>query len=511
MTPRALLSVSDKRGLIELGQALVHDHGFGLVASGGTARALKNAGLPVMAVSDLTGFPEILGGRVKTLHPAIHGSILARPTEAHQAELHAHGLAPISLVVCNLYPFEDTLAAGSASDEAGLVEKIDIGGVTLLRAAAKNFEAVTVLCDPDDYTAYLERLKADALNREARRHYAAQAFAHTARYDAAIANWLVQRDEDTALPSQLPIAATRLESLRYGENPHQGGAFYAWPGTRLPFAQVQGLKALSYNNIMDLDAAWAAVSDFDDAPAVVIVKHTNPCGLAQADALPEAFELALASDPVSAFGSIIAVNRTLDVDTLERVGRLFVEVFIAPDYTEEALAWLARRKKNCRVIQAGAYPEPRVWLRSVAGGLLAQTPDVSPITEDAEGWRVVTERQPTPPERASLAFAARVARHVKSNAIVFVQGRATVGVGAGQMNRLESVQLAAQAAGEQAQGAALASDAFFPFPDGVEAAAEAGVTAVIQPGGSIRDEQVIEAANRLGLTMVLTGHRHFRH
>ena len=537
MTRRAILSVYDKTGLVEFARGLA-DLGFELVASGGTARALSAAGLPVTQVDQITGFPEILGGRVKTLHPAVHGGILARRTPAHLAELAEHGITPVDLVVCNLYPFAATVAQPGVT-EPEAVEEIDIGGVTLLRAAAKNFESVAVVCDPADYGAVLDALRSrrdvacnvsTTTSRDLNRRLALKAFRHTAAYDAAIATWLAPtppsplpareggvgaplssqergwgRGED--LPETIVLAAERVQTLRYGENPHQQAALYRWVGAAPAFEQLQG-KELSYNNIVDLEAAWAMPQEFAD-PTVAIIKHTNPSGLASAASLAEAYRLAFDCDPVSAFGSIIAVNREADLALVEEIGSLFVEVLAAPAYTSDALAWLSSHKKNCRVMVARAGAAPGLVLRSVAGGLLAQTPDGRGVDEST--WQVVTQRQPTEAERRSLAFAWLAAKHVKSNAIVFVRGAATVGVGAGQMNRVDSVYLAARRAGDRAQGAVLGSDAFFPFPDGIEAAAAAGVTAIIQPGGSLRDEEAIAAADRLGLAMIFTGERHFRH
>lgn len=547
MTRRAILSVYDKTGLVEFARGLT-DLGFELVASGGTARALRAAGLPVVAVEQVTGFPEILDGRVKTLHPAIHGGILARRMPEHLAELASHGIAAVDLVACNLYPFAATVARPGVT-EAEAVDEIDIGGVTLLRAAAKNFAAVTVVCDPADYGRVLDALReaevkakakaeveagAEAnphtfnldlnlnLDPDFRLRLALKAFRHTAAYDAAIATWLANRAEPAEpLPAALNLAAERIQLLRYGENPHQQAAFYRWVGAEPMFEQLQG-KELSYNNLVDLEAAWAMPQEFSD-PAVAIIKHTNPSGLATAATLVEAYRLAFACDPVSAFGSIIATNRAVDLPFVQEIGSLFVEVLAAPGYTEDALAWLAVHKKNCRVMRARssdfsrsgaretaeAVTTNRLMLRSVAGGLLAQTPDDRGVDETT--WRVVTRRQPTEAERRSLAFAWLAVKHVKSNAVVFVQGAATVGVGAGQMNRVDSVYLAARRAGDRARGAVMGSDAFFPFADGIEAAAAAGVTACIQPGGSLRDDEVIAAADRAGMAMIFTGERHFRH
>jgi len=512
---RALISVSDKTGLVALGQGLA-GLGVALIASGGTARALREAGLDVMEVGDMTGFPEILGGRVKTLHPAVHGGILARRTPEHLADLEQHGLAPIDLVVCNLYPFRHTVA-DPATTLADAVEQIDIGGVTLLRAAAKNFESVLAVCDPADYPAVLDELRAGGTGDATRRRLALKAFQHTAGYDAAIAGYLAGVVEpENPFPDTLNLSYSRVESLRYGENPHQAAALYRPAGQDAPFEQLGG-KEMSYNNWLDMDGAWGLAGEFD-APTVCIIKHTNPCGVASADTLVDAWAPALASDPVSAFGSIVAVNRTADLALAEAMADLFVEVVIAPDYDEDALEKF-RRKKNLRILRpAGlgtasgkrqAAGSERLALRTIQGGLLAQTADGQ--IEPAAAWRVVTMRQPTAAELADLDFAWRVAKHTKSNAIVFARDRATVGVGAGQMSRVDSVHLAGRRAGDRARGAVLASDAFFPFPDGIEAAAEYGITAVVQPGGSVRDDEVIAACNRLGLAMAFTGARHFRH
>ena len=519
---RALLSCWNKRGLVRLARALA-EADWELLASGGTAAALQKAGLEVVAVESVTGFPQILSGRVKTLHPAIHGGILARDNDEDRGELARHKLAPISLVVCNLYPFVEARRQGR-SDEAELVELIDIGGVALLRAAAKNFDRVTTLSDPDDYPWAIETLEQGQLfGRANRRALAQKAFAQTAALDDAIASWMregtdpsvpgpVQTEDDSAapgLPRQLLLSATRGEALRYGENPHQQGARYLWVGSTEPFEMVGGSKGLSYNNFADLDAAWAAASGFEE-PAAAVIKHANPCGLATADSVEEALRLARESDPVSAFGSIIAFNRPVDRALVESLGDLFVEVLVAPAFDDEALAWLSERKKSCRAVRVDpGAARPDLQIRSIASGLLVQTHDEAP--DDPAGWEVVTARAPTDAERRALRFAWRAVRYVKSNAIVFARGQATVGVGAGQTNRLEAVNLAARQAGERAKGAVCASDAFFPFADGLERAAEAGVTAVIQPGGSRRDEEVIEAANRLTMAMIMTGRRHFRH
>jgi len=502
---RALFSVSDKRGLVELAQGL-HAAGVELIASGGTAAALRQAGLPALDVSDLTGFPEILGGRVKTLHPAVHGGILARGTAEHLAELAEHGLAPIDLVICNLYPFSQTVARPGVT-LAEAIEQIDIGGVTLLRAAAKNQERVLVLCDPADYAAALAAVQAGAVDDTLRRSLALKAFQHTASYDAAIASYLAGVAEpDNPFPATLTTAYTRADTLRYGENPHQAAALYLPAGQPLPFEQLGG-KEMSYNNWLDMDAAWGLAQEFA-APTVCIIKHTNPCGVASAGSLVEAYPRALASDPVSAFGGIIAVNRSADLALAEAMADLFVEVVIAPDYEADALERF-QRKKNLRILRPAALVASGLALRTIEGGLLAQSPDAQ--IEPAAAWQAVTQRQPTAAELADLDFAWRVAKHTKSNAIVFVKDQATVGVGAGQMSRVDSVYLAARRAGQRAVGSVMASDAFFPFADGVEVAAEFGITAVVQPGGSLRDAEVIAACDKFGLAMCFTGARHFRH
>lgn len=508
MTARhlALLSVSDKRGIVEFARGL-HDLGYTLVASGGTARTLRAAGLPVTAVSDITGFPEILDGRVKTLHPAIHAGILARRTPKDSAELAELGITPIDVVVVNLYPFEETVSRPDATlNEA--IENIDIGGVALLRAAAKNFRHVVVVSSPDDYPWVLERLRSGGPDEAERRRLAVTAFRHTAAYDAAISTYLADMSPTVScLEERVPLFLRRVSPLRYGENPHQQAGLYLPLGAELPFEQLHG-KEMSYNNWLDLDGAWRAAQDFPE-PTVAIIKHTTPCGLASASTLAEAFEQALASDPVSAFGSVIAVNRPLDAATAQAMRGLFIEVLAAPDFEEEALATLRAKSRHIRLLRALRPDVEGMQWRNTVAGWLVQTPDRE--QDDPDTWRVVTERAPTDAEWEGLRFAWRAVKHVKSNAIVFAQGKATVGIGAGQMSRVDAVRIAAMKAKERSRGAVMASDAFFPFPDGVEVAAEAGVTAVIQPGGSKRDEGVIEAANRLGLAMVFTGRRHFRH
>ncbi|MGA9351200.1 MAG: bifunctional phosphoribosylaminoimidazolecarboxamide formyltransferase/IMP cyclohydrolase [Anaerolineae bacterium] len=516
---RALLSVSNKEGLVEFAQGLA-ELGVELIATGGTARTLREAGLTVRSIEDVTGFPEILGGRVKTLHPAVHGGILARRDQAHLAELKAQGIDLIDLVAVNLYPFAETVAKpGTTLAEA--IEQIDIGGVALLRAAAKNFAHVIVVSDPADYATVLAELREQGdLSIATRQHLALKAFRHTASYDAAISRYLTTHFEDETFPATLHLNLTKLVDLRYGENPHQQAALYSLGVTGSPLGGnlLQG-KALSYNNILDLDAAWRIASDFA-TPTLAIIKHGNPCGVASDPNLADAFRAALASDPISAFGSIIATNRPFNGEVALALGDLFVEAIAAPAFTSEAQEVLAERP-NCRLLEMSGARElgsegaeeqgcRGAWeMRSVWGGVLIQEEDT--IVEDGSAWKVVTERKPTAEELEALHFAWKVVKHVKSNAIVLAQSTATVGVGAGQMSRLDAVRLAVAKARERARGAVLASDAFFPFPDGVEEAAKAGVMAIVQPGGSRGDASVIEAANAHGLAMLFTAVRHFRH
>jgi phosphoribosylaminoimidazolecarboxamide formyltransferase/IMP cyclohydrolase len=521
---RAIISVANREGLAELGRALAAQQ-VAIFATTGTAAALRSAGVEVQPVSALIDFPEMLGGRVKTLHPRIYGGLLARRSDpAHMSELAAHGIAPIDLVVVNLYPFVETVSReGVTLEEAQ--EQIDIGGVTLIRAAAKNFQDVVVLVRPQDYAPLLEEWRAQgAVSLETRRRLAALAFQYTATYDTAIAEYLRSFDSDY-FPEELTLPLKRIQTLRYGENPHQRAAFYRWGGVggegtapSVANAEVLHGKELSFNNLLDLDAALAAAGSFA-APTVAIIKHTNPCGLACGDTLVEAYRKAHAGDPVSAYGGIIGCNRPVDGAVAQEIHQLFYEAVIAPAFTPEALAIL-RQKKNIRLLATHAPIDPatlnvrlfksgRFEVRSVSGGLLLQTPDF--IGEQELEYRVVTERKPTLEEMTDLVFAWKVVRHVKSNAIVLAHKLAVVGVGAGQMNRVTSVQLAVEKAGERARGAVLASDAFFPFADGVEAAAKAGVTAIIQPGGSIRDEESIRMANQHAIAMIFTGRRHFRH
>ncbi len=508
----ALLSVSNKHGLVEFATTLTK-LGWKLMASGGTAKALREAKLAVTEVADVTGAPELLGGRVKTLHPTIYAGILARPTEEDRAELQANHIKEIDMVVCNLYPFRETVAKADVSlNEA--IEHIDIGGVTLLRAAAKNFARLTVICDPNDYDGVATALQADGFVSTAKRiALARKTFTHTAQYDAAITNYLSSQEGE--LPSLMTLSLVKTQEMRYGENPHQAAALYSSSEAMGPLGGtlLQG-KPLSYNNMLDLDAAWQAVNSFD-GPSVVIVKHLSPCGIASAPSLAEAFPPALASDPVSAYGGVIAVNREFDEATAQALGDLFVEAIAAPAFSVQARDILAHRK-NCRLVAIPVKKELSLFGhlvglegRTVAGGVLVQQRDCGDPADTT--WRVVSQRQPSEAELATLRFAWRACQHVKSNAIVFATNTATIGIGGGLPSRVDSVKLAAVKAGEKATGAVMASDAFFPFPDGVEAAAAAGIVAVVQPGGSIRDAEVIATADRLNMVMVFTGVRHFRH
>ena len=506
MTPRrALLSVYDKSGLVDFARGLLAQR-FELIASGGTARALAAAGLPVTEVADVTGSPEILDGRVKTLHPAIHAGILSRRTPADRTALASQGYRPIDLVVVNLYPFEETVAGGEAT-ESELIEQMDVGGVTLLRASAKNHACVTVVPAPAHYAEVLAALAAGDDLRPLNRRLALEAFRRTAQYDQAIARWLGGDAGEVGAAERLDLAFEKVEDLRYGENPHQRAALYRPLAAPAAFVQLGG-KALSYNNLVDLDAARAIAADFA-RPTAVIVKHTNPCGLASAESPEEAFALALAGDPTSAYGGVVALNREVDEAVVEAFGKLFIEVLVAPGFTDGAVAALQAGRAGCRLVMASMGLDAGPELRRIAGGLLLQEVDRAPV--DPATWTLVTERAPSADELQALVHAWRAVKHVKSNAIVLAQGEQVVGVGAGQMSRVDAVELAVRRAGPRALGSALASDAFFPFPDGLEAAAAAGVTAIVQPGGSIRDAQVIAAAERLGLAMVVTGIRHFKH
>lgn len=521
---RALLSVSDKTGLIDLATAL-NARGVELLSTGGTAKAIREAGLPVRDVSEVTSFPEMMDGRVKTLHPMVHGGLLAlRDNAEHQASMAEHGILPIDLLVVNLYPFEATVASGAGYDDC--IENIDIGGPAMVRAASKNHEFVTVIVDVEDYGALLAQLDENdgATGYAFRQSLAQVAYARTAAYDAAVSTWMAQAIGNPA-PRRKAIAGTLAQTLRYGENPHQSASFYKDGSTRPGVAtakQWQG-KELSYNNINDTDAAFELVAEFDpaDGPACAIIKHANPCGVSRGKTMAEAYQNAFDCDRTSAFGGIIALNQTLDAATAEQIVEIFTEVVIAPDVTAEAKAIFAA-KKNLRLLTTGGLPDvtaaAQTW-RQVSGGYLVQDRDNGRITLD--DLKVVTRRVPSETELADMLFAWKVAKHVKSNAIVYVKDGATVGVGAGQMSRVDSTRIAARKAQDMAevlkleapltQGSVVASDAFFPFSDGLLTAAEAGATAVIQPGGSMRDDEVIEAANKAGLAMVFTGMRHFRH
>ncbi|EXL05957.1 bifunctional phosphoribosylaminoimidazolecarboxamide formyltransferase/IMP cyclohydrolase [Aquamicrobium defluvii] len=521
---RALLSVSDKTGLVDFARALVAA-GVELVSTGGTSKAIAQAGIPVRDVSELTGFPEIMDGRVKTLHPSVHGALLGiRDDAEHVDAMRAHGIEPIDLVVVNLYPFEDVRASGA--DYASIVENIDIGGPAMVRASAKNHAYVAIVTDPTDYAGVLEAMQANsgALPLDFRKRLAAKAFARTAAYDAGISGWFTETLE-IENPAWRAFGG-RLDSvMRYGENPHQRAGFYVTGEKRPGVAsarQLQG-KQLSYNNINDTDAAFELVGEFDPArtAAVAIIKHANPCGVAEGATLKDAYLKALACDPVSAFGGIVALNGLLDAEAAEEIVKTFTEVIIAPEASEAAQAIVAA-KKNLRLLVTGGLPDPRaagMTVKSVAGGLLVQGRD-NAVVDDLD-LKVVTKRAPGEAEMADLRFAFRVAKHVKSNAIVYAKDRATVGIGAGQMSRVDSSRIAARKALDAAEaaghaqpltrGSVVASDAFFPFADGLLAAVEAGATAVIQPGGSMRDDEVIAAADEHGIAMVFTGTRHFRH
>jgi phosphoribosylaminoimidazolecarboxamide formyltransferase/IMP cyclohydrolase len=517
---RALISVSDKTGIIPFAGTLAA-RSITLISTGGSARTLASAGLPVTEVAEITGIAEFLDGRVKTLHPSVHAGLLARRDRPdHLAALVERGIAPIDLLACNLYPFAQTVAAGGRSEDC--IENIDIGGVALIRAAAKNHDAVTVVSDPADYEHVLEELAAGGtVSAELRRTLARKAFSITAAYDAAIAEWMARLEADT-FPETIVLTGRLAQQLRYGENPHQSAAFYRTDETRPGVATAQQLqgKELSYNNYADADAAFELIAEFA-SPAAAVIKHANPCGVAIGTTLREAWSKAFACDPVSAFGGIIAVNRPLDAATAEAIGRLFIEVVIAPDAEEEAVAVLAGRT-SLRLLVTGGIPgaaSPGRTFRSLSGGILVQDRDRLSIGREA--LRTVTRREPSDAEIDDLLFADKVVKHVKSNAVVFARSLATVGIGAGQMNRVDPVRIAAARAAEAGKaaglprpptfGSVLASDAFFPFADGLEAAIEAGVTAVIQPGGSVRDAEVIAAADAAGVAMVFTGLRHFRH
>ncbi len=507
---RAILSVFDKTGIVELAAGL-SELGAEIFSTGNTKAAIAAAGVPVHGISDLTGFPEILDGRVKTLHPAVHGGLLARrDLPEHMRELETHGLGTIELIAGNLYPFVKTVAGGA--DLTTALENIDIGGPTMIRAAAKNFPSVIVIVDPDDYEPVLTALRAGGLALPERQRLAQKAFQHVAAYDTAIAQYL--RAPDDTFPEHLTVAYQKRFNLRYGENPHQQAAFYAEQSVSSPepagiagARQLHG-KELSFNNILDADAAWSAVRTFPNQ-TVAIIKHTNPCGLAEHHDQAEAYRRALAGDPVSAFGGIVAVNRPLDREMAEAMRAVFFEIVIAPSFTNEALAVL-QKKRDLRILEIGGdASDAALDYRRVSGGLLMQTPDAYP--DDQLKFTPQSSRKPTPAELDDLRFAWRACQYVKSNAIVLVKDKELVGMGAGQPNRVVSVHLAVRAAGERAKGSVLASDAFFPFPDGPQLAAEAGITAIVQPGGSIRDAETVAVCDAAGIALVHTGVRHFRH
>jgi len=521
---RALISVSDKTGITDLAKSLAGMR-VEIISTGGTAKLLREQGIPVKDVSEITGFPEMMDGRIKTLHPKVHGGLLAiRGNEAHAAAQTEHGISDIDLLVVNLYPFEETVASGADFDTC--IENIDIGGPAMIRAAAKNHAGVTVVVDPEDYPRLLEEMTANdgATRAKLRRRLAAKAYARTGAYDGAIATWFAaQLQQDT--PDTSVISGRLSQTLRYGENPHQWAAFYKTGGARPGVAtarQVQG-KELSYNNLNDTDAAYELVAEFDPdkSAAVAIIKHANPCGVASADTIGQAYERALRCDPVSAFGGIIALNRTLDAASAQAISEIFTEVIIAPDADDAALEVLAS-KKNLRVLLAGGLPDahaPGTMMKMLSGGFLLQARDNGKV--QANDLKVVTKRAPSEQELRDLVFAFTIAKHVKSNAIVYAKDNATVGIGAGQMSRIDSTLIAARKAADAAEQAGqtgdynanfvAGSDAFFPFADGIEAIIEAGATAVIQPGGSMRDDEVIAAADKAGIAMVFTGMRHFRH
>lgn len=522
MAKLALLSVSDKTGLVELAQSLVQEYGFELISSGGTAKALQAEGIAVTKVSDYTGSPEILGGRVKTLHPRIHGGILARrDQEADRADLSANDIQPVDLVVVNLYPFEQTIATeGVTLPEA--IEQIDIGGPTLLRAAAKNFAHLTVLCSPAQYEDYRQELQTNGgeASLAFRQACSLQAFRHTAQYDQAIATYLASQQSDVTtqeataelIPETFALSGCQIQSLRYGENPHQAAAWYQTGSAAVGWATAEKLqgKELSYNNLVDLEAARRIITEFGSGePTAAILKHTNPCGVAVGKTLVDAYERAFAADSVSAFGGIVALNQPLDAPVAEALTKPFLECVVAPGCTPDAQSILAQ-KKNLRVLILPDMTQgPAQTIKAIAGGFLLQASDVQ--STDPTEWKMVTELKPTAEQFNELVFAWSVVKHVKSNAIVVTGDRTTLGIGAGQMNRVGAVGIALEQAGEKARGAVLASDAFFPFDDSVKAAAEAGIAAIVQPGGSLRDEDSIKAANELGIAMVFTGMRHFLH
>ncbi|MEP6490362.1 bifunctional phosphoribosylaminoimidazolecarboxamide formyltransferase/IMP cyclohydrolase [Microcoleus vaginatus GB2-A3] len=515
MARLALLSTSNKSGLIDLARSLVEEFEFDIISSGGTATALKEAGIPVTKVAEYTGSPEILGGRVKTLHPRIHGGILARRDVPEDlADLTANQIRAIDLVVVNLYPFEETISKPGVT-LADAIEQIDIGGPAMLRASAKNHAHLTVLCDPEQYNTYLKELRENGgeASLEFRQRCALETFKHTANYDRAIANYLSssQSPEASSLPDQFNLSGKELQTLRYGENPHQAASWYQSGSTPTGWTTstiLQG-KELSYNNLVDLEAARRLIVEFPDTPAAAILKHTNPCGTALGTTISEAYQKAFDTDSVSAFGGIVALNRPIDAATATALTQTFLECIVAPGCEPEAEQIIKKKAKVRVLILPDLTQGPPQTVKVIAGGLLVQ--DSDNIVEETSKWRVVTEKQPTAQELEELLFAWKVAKHVKSNAIVVTRDRTTIGVGAGQMNRVGSVKLALEQAGEKSKGAILASDGFFPFDDSVKTAAEAGIIAIVQPGGSMRDRDSIEAANQLGITMVFTDIRHFLH
>jgi phosphoribosylaminoimidazolecarboxamide formyltransferase/IMP cyclohydrolase len=508
---RAIISVSDKKGIVEFARDLV-GLGWEIVSTGGTAKALTAAGIKVTGISEVTGFPEILEGRVKTLHPNVHGGILAKGTPEHMEVLKDQGITPIDMVVVNLYPFEATINKDEVTlDEA--VENIDIGGPTMVRAAAKNFQRVAIVVNPTRYQRVISELKENGdLTLETRMELAQEAFQHTAYYDSVISGYLAGLVSKETFPQGWVFGGRKIRELRYGENPHQKAAFYALPGkirgTIAGAGILQG-KELSYNNIVDVEAAWSIVQEFKNTPAACIIKHTNPCGTALGSSIVEAYERALAADPVSAFGGIIGLNQEVDSKTAEKIIETFMEAVVAPEFSNKALEILSV-KKNLRLVEVGySKPAKDYWVEKVSGGFLVQERDEMQLTKD--NLQVVTEKSPSDKEMDELLFAWKVVKHVKSNAIVVSNNLQTLGVGAGQMNRVGAAEIALKQAGEKSRGAVLASDAFFPFRDTVDAAARAGITAIIQPGGSIRDEESIQACNEHGIAMVFTGVRHFKH
>ncbi|MEL6439059.1 MAG: bifunctional phosphoribosylaminoimidazolecarboxamide formyltransferase/IMP cyclohydrolase [Cyanobacteria bacterium J06621_8] len=513
MSRLALLSVSDKTGIVALASQLV-EWGFEIISSGGTAKTLQDAGITVTKVSDYTGSPEILGGRVKTLHPRIHGGILARQDMAEdQADLAANDIRPLSLVVVNLYPFEQTIARPNVT-VAEAIEKIDIGGPTLIRAAAKNYRYVTVLSSPAQYDNYLSEYQKSAgeVSLEFRQQMAGAAFAHTNSYDGAIAAYFANLNQSDSLGDNYGISGSKVQALRYGENPHQPAAWYKTGSVASGWSaatKLQG-KELSYNNLVDLEAARRIIAEFDPSePAAAVLKHTNPCGAAVGKTLAEAYEKAFNADNVSAFGGIVALNQTIDSATAQALTKTFLECVVAPGCDESAQEILQKKSKLRILLLPDLITGQKETIKAIAGGFLVQASDDQ--VENPEQWQIVTEKQPTPEQIAEMLFAQKLVKHVKSNAILVSRDRTTLGIGAGQMNRVGAVKIALEQAGEQAQGGVLASDGFFPFDDSVRSAAAAGISAVIQPGGSIRDQESIDAANELGLVMVLSGTRHFLH